>query len=82
MITRHQRDAYLRQRGVELLNPEAGVDEAPQAYKNPAKVMAQQTDLVRPIATFMPLMVMMDSDKQFSRRKGKQGRKRGKKKRR
>ncbi len=86
LITRHQRDAYLRQRGVELLNPDGGVDEAPQAYKNPAEVMAQQTDLVRPIATFMPLMVLMDSDKQSSRRqnKGKHSKKRsrGKKRRR
>ena len=80
MITRHQRDAYLRQRGVELLNPDAGVDEAPQAYKNPAEVMAQQLDLVRPIATFMPLMVMMDSDKSFGRKRG--GGKHSKKKRR
>jgi len=76
MITRHQRDAYLRQRGIELLNPEAGVDEAPQAYKDPAAVMAQQMDLVRPIATFMPLMVMMASDKQFGGKKGKGGKKR------
>ena len=68
LITRHQRDAYLRQRGVELLNPDAGVDEAPQAYKNPAEVMAQQTDLVRPVATFMPLMVMMSSDDKFGRK--------------
>ena len=73
MITRHQRDAYLKERGVELLNPEAGVDEAPQAYKNPAEVMAQQTDLVRPIATFMPLMVMMAGDEKFGRRKQKGG---------
>src|SRR5690606_7681217 len=65
LITRHQRDAYLQQRGVELLNPEAGVDEAPQAYKNPAEVLAQQSDLVRPIATFMPLMVMMAGDEKF-----------------
>jgi tRNA-splicing ligase RtcB len=71
MITRHQRDAYLKRQGVELLNPEAGVDESPQAYKNPAEVMAQQTDLVRPIATFMPLMVMMASDEKFGRKKGK-----------
>jgi tRNA-splicing ligase RtcB len=76
MITRHQRDAYLRARGVELLNPEAGVDEAPQAYKDPAEVMAQQTDLVRPIATFMPLMVMMSSEKKFGRKRGKPGKKR------
>lgn len=79
LITRHQRDAYLRRQGVELLNPEAGVDEAPQAYKDPAQVMGQQTDLVRPIATFMPMMVMMDSDKKFGRRQDKRGRKRGKK---
>ncbi len=71
MITRHQRDAYLKQRGVELLNPDAGVDESPQAYKNPAEVMAQQTDLVRPIATFQPLMVMMASDEKFGKKKGK-----------
>lgn len=76
MITRHQRDAYLRQRGVELLNPDAGVDEAPQAYKNPAEVMAQQEDLVRPVATFMPMMVMMASDDKFGKKK------KGKKKRR
>ncbi|MCB0198291.1 MAG: RtcB family protein, partial [Anaerolineae bacterium] len=77
MITRHQRDAYLRQRGVELLNPEAGVDEAPQAYKNPAEVMAQQQDLVRPVATFMPMMVMMAGDDKFGKkRKGKKKRRR------
>lgn len=77
MITKHQRDAYLKERGVELLNRDAGVDEAPQAYKDPAAVMAEQGDLVRPVATFMPLMVMMASDKQFGRRgkKGKKGRK-------
>ncbi len=84
MITRHQRDAYLRQRGVELLNPDAGVDEAPQAYKDPAEVMARQTDLVRPIATFMPLVVMMGSDKTFGRKRGKRNNraKKGKKRRR
>jgi tRNA-splicing ligase RtcB len=79
LITRAQRDAYLRQRGGELLNPEAGVDEAPQAYKDPAAVMAQQLDLVRPIASFMPLMVMMAADKEGGWSKGKKG---GKKKRR
>ncbi len=83
MITRHQRDAYLRQRGVELLNPDAGVDEAPQAYKNPAEVMAQQLDLVRPVASFMPLMVMMSSDKAWGGGKSSgKGKKKGKKRRR
>ena len=82
IITRHQRDAYLKERGVELLNPEAGVDEAPQAYKDPAEVMARQTDLVRPIATFMPLMVMMASDKKIGWRRGKKGKKEKRKRRR
>jgi tRNA-splicing ligase RtcB len=78
MITRHQRDSLLRRRGVELLNPEAGVDEAPQAYKNPAAVMEQQRDLVRPVATFMPLMVMMASDKKSRRgKRSKKKRRRG-----
>ncbi|MEM7031192.1 MAG: RtcB family protein [Chloroflexota bacterium] len=81
MITRSQRDKYLRERGVELLNPDAGVDEAPQAYKDPETVMNQQLDLVRPIATFMPLMVMMASDKAIKRgkgnNKGKQDRSKG-----
>ena len=83
MISRHDRDKYLRRQGVELLNPEAGVDEAPQAYKDPEKVMNQQLDLVRPIASFMPLMVMMASDKAFGRKsKGGKGKKGGKKRRR
>ncbi len=69
MLTRHQRDAVLKQRGVELLNPDAGVDEAPQAYKNPELVMGQQADLVRPIASFMPMMVMMASEEKFGKGK-------------
>ena len=73
MFTRHQRDAYLKERGVELLNPDAGVDEAPMAYKDPAAVMDKQQDLVRPIATFMPLMVMMASDEKFGRGKKRDG---------
>ncbi|MEM7344681.1 MAG: RtcB family protein [Chloroflexota bacterium] len=81
MISRAQRDAYLYKRGVELLNPDGGVDEAPQAYKNPAAVMAEQTDLVRPLATFMPMMVMMASDDKFGRKK-KKGQGKGKKRRR
>ena len=82
MITRHQRDAYLKKRGVELLNPDAGVDEAPQAYKDPSAVMAQQTDLVRPVATFMPLMVMMSSDEKFGRQRKGKGKAKGKRKKR
>ncbi|NEP82283.1 MAG: RtcB family protein [Okeania sp. SIO3B3] len=83
MITRSQRDAYLKERGVELINPDAGVDEAPQAYKDPALVMSQQQDLARPLATFQPLMVMMASDDKFGRKrnKGKGGGKKGGRKR-
>ena len=76
MFTRSQRDKVLKERGVELLNPEAGVDEAPQAYKDPEVVMNQQLDLVRPVATFMPLMVMMSSDKPSKWGKKKKGKKR------
>ncbi len=79
IITRNQRDEYLKRQGVELLNPDAGVDEAPQAYKNPAKVMAQQADLVRTIATFMPRIVMMSSDDKFGKRKRRRRGKRRKK---
>ena len=75
-ITRHERDKYLRRRGVELLNPDAGVDEAPQAYKDPEQVINQQLELARPIGTFMPLMVMMASDKRSKR--SKKGRGKGK----
>jgi tRNA-splicing ligase RtcB len=85
-ITRNERDKYLRRQGVELLNPDAGVDEAPQAYKDPEQVINQQLELARPIGTFMPLMVMMASDKGSMRSKktgGKnKGAARGKKKRR
>jgi tRNA-splicing ligase RtcB (3'-phosphate/5'-hydroxy nucleic acid ligase) len=37
----------------------AGLDEAPQAYKDIAQVMAAQADLVRPIARFDPVLVRM-----------------------
>jgi tRNA-splicing ligase RtcB len=59
-ITRHQVKDYLRDRGIELLS--AGVDEAPMAYKNIDEVMAAQKDLVKPIATFFPRIVLMASD--------------------
>ncbi|MGI8905728.1 MAG: RtcB family protein [Candidatus Sumerlaeaceae bacterium] len=59
-ITRHQIKSYLAERGVELIS--AGVDEAPMAYKNIHEVMAAQQDLVQPIATFRPRMVLMATD--------------------
>lgn len=59
-ITRHEIKEYLAQRGVELIS--GGVDEAPMAYKNIEEVMAAQKDLVKPIATFRPRIVLMASD--------------------
>jgi len=38
------------------------MDEAPQAYKDIREVMALQSDLVEPIATFQPRLVLMASD--------------------
>ena len=48
----------LNAQGVELLS--AGLDEVPGAYKDITQVMAEQTDLVEPLAEFMPKMVKMD----------------------
>ncbi|MEM6782423.1 MAG: RtcB family protein [Bacteroidota bacterium] len=56
-IPKRDRDAWLRERGVELLD--GGMDEAPQAYKDIGEVLALQTDLVEPIATFKPRLVLM-----------------------
>ena len=47
----------LRAGGVEVLG--AGVDEAPQAYKDIERVMAAQADLVERVARFDPVMVRM-----------------------
>jgi tRNA-splicing ligase RtcB (3'-phosphate/5'-hydroxy nucleic acid ligase) len=59
-IPKRDRDTWLRQEGVELLG--GGMDEAPQAYKNIHEVLALQTDLVEPIATFKPRIVLMSDD--------------------
>ncbi|GGJ31574.1 RtcB family protein [Deinococcus roseus] len=45
--------------GVEVIG--AGVDEGPYCYKDVATVMAAQKDLVKPIASFQPRIVRMDS---------------------
>lgn len=47
----------LRERGVTLLS--AGIDENPHVYKDIRRVMAQQRDLVTPIARFDPKLVKM-----------------------
>ncbi len=48
---------YLQARGVKVLS--AGLDEVPMVYKDIDRVMAAQTDLVRPLARFMPRLVKM-----------------------
>jgi tRNA-splicing ligase RtcB len=47
----------LKRKGVTLLS--AGLDEAPMAYKNIHQVMAAQSDLVEPLASFQPTIVKM-----------------------
>lgn len=56
-ITRHARDAYLRERGVTLLG--GAVDESPQAYKPINEVINAQSDLVDIIGRFSPRVVRM-----------------------
>ena len=48
----------LEKKGIVVLS--AGADESPGAYKDIDEVMAQQTDLVEPIAKFFPRIVKMD----------------------
>ena len=48
---------YLEERGVKLIS--AGLDEVPMVYKNIEEVMAAQTDLVEPVAKFLPRLVKM-----------------------
>jgi len=52
----HLKDT-LREAGVTLLS--AGIDENPHVYKDIEAVMAEQTDLVEPIARFQPRLVKM-----------------------
>ncbi|MGI9174550.1 MAG: RtcB family protein, partial [Rhodothermales bacterium] len=59
-IPKADRNAWLAERGIELLA--GGMDEAPQAYKNINEVLALQTDLIEPVATFQPEVVLMAGD--------------------
>jgi len=59
-ISRKELNAYLRERGVELLS--AGLDESPQAYKSIEDVMSAQTDLVETVGRFEPKIVRMARD--------------------
>jgi tRNA-splicing ligase RtcB (3'-phosphate/5'-hydroxy nucleic acid ligase) len=56
-ISRSDRDAYLRERGVTLLG--GGIDESPQAYKRIEEIIAFQTDLVDIVGEFRPKIVRM-----------------------
>lgn len=62
----------LEAQGIELLS--AGLDEAPDAYKDIRQVMADQSDLVVALAEFHPRLVKMDPSG-----KGKGGRRKGRK---
>ena len=50
----------LEKRGIRILS--AGADEVPGAYKDIEQVMAQQADLIDPIARFDPKIVKMCGD--------------------
>jgi len=56
-ISKKERDAYLRERGVTLLG--GGLDESPQAYKNIEAVISAQDDLIEIIGKFTPRIVRM-----------------------
>ena len=58
--------AELKDKQVQLLG--AGLDEAPQAYKDIHEVMAAQVDLVDVLGTFQPRIVRMCGDKRFRER--------------
>jgi tRNA-splicing ligase RtcB (3'-phosphate/5'-hydroxy nucleic acid ligase) len=57
-ITKTERDHYLKERGVTLIG--GGLDESPQAYKNVEAVVAAQSDLVKIVGKFQPILVRMD----------------------
>lgn len=57
-ITQSEVKKVLKDQGVTLIG--AGLDEAPMAYKDITKVMAQQTELVEVVGTFTPKIVRMD----------------------
>lgn len=59
-LRRKDLDDTLRESGVELIG--AGLDEAPQAYKDIHQVMAAQSELVDVIGTFYPRLVRMADD--------------------
>ncbi len=59
-ITNSEIKKVLKDHNVTLLG--GGVDEAPMAYKNIEKVMANQTELIEIVGTFHPRIVRMDEN--------------------
>lgn len=60
-ITYQERESYLKRKGVHLV--QAGIDEAPQAYKPINEIMAAQQDLVEIVGRFQPKIVYMAKEK-------------------
>ena len=56
------RDEMLKLKAANITVLSCGADEVPGVYKDIDSVMAAQTDLVRPIAKFQPLIVKMSQD--------------------
>ncbi|NJL92962.1 MAG: RtcB family protein [Anaerolineae bacterium] len=73
-LTWEQIEHKLKQAGVELLS--AGLDEAPQAYKDIHSVMEAQTEMVEAVAQFQPRLVKMAEDKGGPGKRGGNGKKR------
>lgn len=74
-----QVEYQLKKANVELIA--AGLDEAPNAYKDIRSVMAAQSDLVEIVGEFQPQLVKMDADKRSKRKeKRRQEREQAKKK--
>ena len=59
-LPKKERNEWLAELDIELIG--GGMDEAPMAYKNIEEVLAEQTDLLTPIARFRPKIVLMASD--------------------
>ena len=59
-ITKTQREAYLKEKGVTLLG--GGLGEAPQAYKDINEVINAKSELVEVIARLKPRIVMMTDE--------------------
>jgi tRNA-splicing ligase RtcB len=62
-FTRHQMDAWLRERGVLLSGGD--LDESPMAYRRLPEVLAQHAGTIRVLHTLRPFAVAMAGDGEF-----------------